>query len=190
MQFQDINIEALVMNGLTTPKKRALISAAHMLIFLLLIAGVIISPTFAPELTSTRWTQDVFVMLGGLAVISIAHGLLFPKQALLWGKHFRKFSYLGYLDWRDNEIRARALREVARVSRRNNFSDSLKLVEFVPELGEYANLKMIAYQRRGLLDKYINSTDRLNLVCRFIYLSHVAELRQHQVSDGNEMTVF
>jgi len=189
MQFNDINIDLLMMKGLTSAKKRAIISAVHMLIFLLLIAAALVSPIFDPA-TSSSWAREGFVLVGGLTVILIAHGLLFPKHSILWGKRFRRLSYLGYLDWRDNEIRARALREIIRISSRTNFTNALALVEFVPELGEYANLKMVAYQRRGMLSKYINSTARLDLVCRFIYLSHVAELRQQQVNDGNEMSTF
>jgi len=185
MEFRSVDISAITFEGLTTARQRRTYFRAQLVLFA--AAAVLMSLNFQ-GLTGSGFS--FLALIGGVSVIVATYAALWPKRRAALKRLLHPYSLDAYLTSRDAKIIQRAYNEVIRISKGLNFVDALKLRVHEPAIEEFIHLKIIAYQRKGLLRRWLIDQERLEHACRFLYLCAVAEQRQADHLAGRESTKF
>ena len=185
MKFRCVNVDAITFAGLTSPRLRRVFFRVQIGLGILMTGALLFNFR-----AIYQYGSNLLEVVGGLSLILITYLTLWPRRQLQLKRLLARYSLDSFFDARDARVIQQAYNEVFRMAKGVNFGDALKLREHEPALGEFIHLKIIVYQGKGLLRRWVIDRERLEQTCRFLYLCSVAEQRQDDHLAGRETTVF
>ena len=191
-QFQNVEVPTLLMRGRSTKEQRLAAWSISVFISCLMLLAFWYAPVAFEKGPAESVLHVGGILLdsaGGAFIIVLAHRLLFPeKRALIFS--IRSYTPIGYIETKDHDIFDAAYLHVLDVAKHALFEDALKLSKYDPHILTFGNLRVIASQRKGTLEQWLNSEERLQQACHFLYLCYRAEQKREDIINHGQTDIF
>ena len=196
MDLDKLDINVLLMRGKPSGAERLFAWSISVLLLVTLLMGFLnadfsVDQIFAQE--SKSGFNDYFSLtlqvLGGVVLVSELYQLLFPRKNPLFSR-FRKYSPIGYLENRELKVVNKAYKHVVEFISVSELSHAVKLATYERDIMNFSNLRIITLHKEGKLIKWINSQERLEQVCRFLYLCYLAKSKAEKNKTRNVSDIF
>ncbi|WP_319380052.1 hypothetical protein [Thiomicrorhabdus sp.] len=196
MDFQNLNTSILLMEGRASTAQKLFawgISVLGLFAFFVAYMHAPNSLTTHLDFHNGDSLVDYFSLtlqiLGGIVLLSTVQQLIFPLKKTTSQVLF-SYTPIGLLKAKDDIATQQAYNQVIDASTSISFIKALKLTEYEPEIGSFANLRIIVSQRKGKLVQWLNTKERLAQACYLLYLCKIAEQKREEIELYGQTDIF